>query len=166
MLMCIFLFLQSMFHTNTLCTAVALHIVCTVYISSVQTVDLFSCNLKDAGITMIAEALKKNTNIAKLSAIYNDIGDDGAKALAATLKVNTALIDIRLQKNLIGDEGVAAIAEALRGCVKPARASLLYLLLYLLLSIIIIIFLVLFLGARGVWLVCWNQRLMLVIMLT
>ncbi|XP_004343810.1 hypothetical protein CAOG_07086 [Capsaspora owczarzaki ATCC 30864] len=75
----------------------------------------------DAGAQAIAEALRANTTLKELLLHLNQIGDAGAQAIAEALKVNNTLTDLYLDENQIGDGGAQAIAEALK-----ANATLSY----------------------------------------
>lgn len=73
-----------------------------------------SNTIGDEGARALAETLKTNSALTKLSIPSNSIGDVGAKALAEALKSNSALTTLDLEGNLIGDEGAMALAEVLK----------------------------------------------------
>ena len=68
----------------------------------------------DEGATAIADALQVNTTLTELNLFGNYIGDEGALALADALKVNKTLTGLDLGCNFIGDEGAKLIADALK----------------------------------------------------
>jgi hypothetical protein len=61
----------------------------------------------------MAQVLKQNTTLQKLTLKHNSIGNHGAKMLADSLKQNTTLRSLHLLCNLIEDEGATALADAL-----------------------------------------------------
>ncbi|HXW53353.1 MAG TPA: hypothetical protein VEL47_04520 [Myxococcota bacterium] len=62
----------------------------------------------------MAEELRKNTTLIKLSLSGNNTKSDGAKCLALALENNTTLTRLKFDGDTIGGEGMAHIAELLR----------------------------------------------------
>jgi Ran GTPase-activating protein (RanGAP) involved in mRNA processing and transport len=70
-------------------------------------------NIHSNGAIMIAEGLKSNSTLKKLNLRYNTINPIGVIALAEALKYNNTLIILNLSYNYSGKDGRKAIAEAL-----------------------------------------------------
>ncbi|EGD75623.1 hypothetical protein PTSG_12468 [Salpingoeca rosetta] len=70
-------------------------------------------NLEEIGARVIAEALKKNTNMLKLNLGWNNLRAAGGRAIAEALKRNNTLHELSLSDNHLGPDGCAAIATAL-----------------------------------------------------
>ncbi len=67
-----------------------------------------------AEIQKLAEFLKEDKALKKLSLGRNNMDADGAAAIADSLKVNTTLEILNLRNNNIGDTGASDIATALK----------------------------------------------------
>eukprot|EP00201_Polytomella_parva_P018957 CAMPEP_0175074652 /NCGR_PEP_ID=MMETSP0052_2-20121109/21452_1 /TAXON_ID=51329 ORGANISM="Polytomella parva, Strain SAG 63-3" /NCGR_SAMPLE_ID=MMETSP0052_2 /ASSEMBLY_ACC=CAM_ASM_000194 /LENGTH=582 /DNA_ID=CAMNT_0016343027 /DNA_START=16 /DNA_END=1761 /DNA_ORIENTATION=- len=75
------------------------------------TLKLNSCNLNDAKIKKLMEALKTNVSVNFLDFSDNQIGDEGAQILATALALNILkdLIEIDLRDNPISDFGMTVL---------------------------------------------------------
>ena len=71
-------------------------------------------NIGDAGATSLAEAMKVNATLTQLDLWNDNIGAAGAASLAEAMKVNTTLTQLDLEQNDIGDAGAASLAEAMK----------------------------------------------------
>lgn len=75
----------------------------------------FSCGLGAQEVGVIADALRSNAVLAELEFTSNkQIGPAGVQALAEMIKVNTTLRKLSLFSCSVGDEGVRHLAAALR----------------------------------------------------
>lgn len=70
-------------------------------------------NLGDSGIVALAEALRQNKSITKLTLESTGCGDRGAKALARALLDSESMSRLDLNYCKISDVGATALAEAL-----------------------------------------------------
>ena len=77
------------------------------------TLDLVNMGINDAGIALIAEAIKGNTSLRNINLFGNQIGDLGTIALIQAIQENITLVSIILGDNPIGDPGAIAIADFL-----------------------------------------------------
>jgi hypothetical protein len=77
------------------------------------------CKIGDEGARTLAEALKVNFTLEKISLANNWIGEAGASDLAGSLKVSATLTELNLGRNRIGVGGARAVAEALKGQHRP-----------------------------------------------
>lgn len=76
---------------------------------------LINCEIKDEGAVALANALKTdNTTVSNLIIPYNKIGDEGAMAFADTLRQNTNLQELDMAGNHLTCAGAATILEALK----------------------------------------------------
>lgn len=71
-------------------------------------------SLGDAAVRALAESLKVNKGLKKLSLMSVGITAKGAQALADMLIQNSTLLELYLSDDPIGDEGGIALAHALR----------------------------------------------------
>ena len=69
--------------------------------------------LGDDGAILLANALRTNVHLKKITCASNAIGDRGAEAIAETLLENTTLQSLDLSLNWITDTGAIALASAL-----------------------------------------------------
>lgn len=90
--------------------------------SSVTELDL-RYNHIGAGVSVIAEALKVNTQLTKLELAGNHLGDQGTADVAMALKRHSALTRLGLQINDIKDAGAVALADLLRVNTKIGSVS-------------------------------------------
>ncbi len=72
-------------------------------------------HLGDKATMALAEALKVNSSLQKLTLNSNPIGDKGAKTIALGLKENKGLHELILTKCEIGDTGCSTLKEAANG---------------------------------------------------
>ncbi|XP_071941186.1 tropomodulin-2-like [Antedon mediterranea] len=70
-------------------------------------------NRKKIPICELAEGLKTNTHLLKLSMACTNINDTDAKAIADGLKGNKSLTSLNLESNFITGTGMTSIMEAL-----------------------------------------------------
>ena len=83
--------------------------------SIVEELDLRKCGIGAVGARALAESLSGHNDSLKVLVLWdNDIGDDGAQALAQMLKKNTTLEKLSLGKCGVGDRGARALSEALK----------------------------------------------------
>ena len=90
---------------------------CTI----LNTLDLSSCNIGDAGAEAIAFALETNPGcIRHLNLSCNEITQRGAIALGRALMQKKSSLDtLDLSANVVGEEGIEVLAQALkRGSIK------------------------------------------------
>eukprot|EP00668_Euglena_longa_P003466 GGOE01004055.1.p1 GENE.GGOE01004055.1~~GGOE01004055.1.p1 ORF type:complete len:342 (+),score=57.64 GGOE01004055.1:185-1210(+) len=81
--------------------------------STLQTLELPWCSVKDRGAIALGEALQFNSTLQHLQLHMDGILVRGAAALATSLKVNHSLLRLDLAGNSIGDVGAQVLAEAL-----------------------------------------------------
>jgi hypothetical protein len=78
---------------------------------ALRKLDLSDNNIGDAGVSMLAGALKVNTGLKRLDLSGNDeIDDKGAVEMANALKKNRSLTYLNLSHSQVGDEGARAFA--------------------------------------------------------
>ena len=82
--------------------------------STLKKISLDSNQINAEGAIFLADAIKSNTSLIELALTNNNIGSNGAKALAESLKINSTLKDISLHSNNIGTEGSIFIADAIK----------------------------------------------------
>ena len=87
---------------------------------------LFNNDIREAGATQLAEALRTNTTLKHLSLNRNNICDAGATQLAEALHSNTTLEHLYLLDNGITEAGVTQLADALRTNRSRLQTLLLY----------------------------------------
>mmetsp|Transcript_23039 Transcript_23039/g.33838 ORF Transcript_23039/g.33838 Transcript_23039/m.33838 type:complete len:331 (+) Transcript_23039:117-1109(+) len=92
--------------------------------STGKSLALFSSDVDDGRMRVIAKMLATNTDISTVSLWGNCIGDEGAIQIAKLLRVNCTITVLYLHNNCIGDRGAAAIAEALRANITLERLTL------------------------------------------
>lgn len=83
------------------------------YSTSIESLDLHNCMLKDVGTAKFAEELRFVPNLRNLWFQKNYIGDVGAIALSHGLKHVPLLEQLVLSRNSFKDEGTIALANAL-----------------------------------------------------
>lgn len=80
--------------------------------TTVTSLNLKGCGLKDEGIRLLCDVLKSNKTVTKLSLQNNAITDEGAKALAGLLEAS-ALVELSLGANEITNTGFIYLAQSL-----------------------------------------------------
>lgn len=80
---------------------------------TLEEVHLQKYDMRDFGMTRIAENLMENFTLTYLDLSCNRITRDGVKELAKVLKMNTAIQTLDLGYNRLEDDGAMHIAEAL-----------------------------------------------------
>eukprot|EP00049_Salpingoeca_infusionum_P000428 m.39866 g.39866 ORF g.39866 m.39866 type:complete len:847 (+) comp10365_c0_seq2:55-2595(+) len=82
--------------------------------TNVTSLDLKQCKINAQGVALIASVLRTNSSIKTLQ-LENVCADVlGAEAIANMLKVNTAVTQLFFNKNRIGCDGACAIGDALQ----------------------------------------------------
>eukprot|EP00049_Salpingoeca_infusionum_P000362 m.39379 g.39379 ORF g.39379 m.39379 type:complete len:1869 (-) comp10301_c0_seq1:353-5959(-) len=81
--------------------------------TTVKKLSLESSNLGQEGTKYLAEALKVNSSVIKLELIQCNIGEVGAKYLAEALRSHPHLQRLNVESNAIGNEGTRLLVEAL-----------------------------------------------------
>jgi hypothetical protein len=81
---------------------------------ALQTLNICSMHIGDAGAKSLAEVLRVNAVVTELYLQDNFIGSVGADALAQALRVNAVLTTLLLGSNDIGEIGASALAESLK----------------------------------------------------
>eukprot|EP00667_Euglena_gracilis_P003622 EG_transcript_3631 len=79
----------------------------------VHKITLVNNGIGPSGARALAEALKENNTLRVMSLEGNNVGNDGVRALAAALQTNNILQAIFFNDNNVGDAGVLALANAL-----------------------------------------------------
>lgn len=82
--------------------------------STIHTLYLNDCTIKDAGASIIFDSLKRNTGLKTLNLAGTTMGDTAAASFAATLGRNAALEDVDLSRTRITDRGAESLIAALR----------------------------------------------------
>ena len=81
---------------------------------NLQNVDLHSCNITDAQLLPIVDAIRGHRILEELHLVANNIGNAGCEAIATLLiDPNCNLRVLHLDSNAITDEGVTTIANSL-----------------------------------------------------
>jgi Ran GTPase-activating protein (RanGAP) involved in mRNA processing and transport len=82
---------------------------------NLQSLQLASCELGDAGVTSLCQTIKACTGLRILDLSDNGIGAEGANEFAKSLQGDCwkAMKELKLANNSIGSDGMTAIAEAL-----------------------------------------------------
>eukprot|EP00727_Mastigamoeba_balamuthi_P011077 m51a1_g6592 hypothetical protein (295) ;mRNA; f:251432-252894 len=80
---------------------------------TVTHLSLWGVGMSNAGARAIAECLVVNTSIRTLDLFGNQIGREGALALGHSFEYNHTLTDLDIGGNPLGDEGVTEIARGL-----------------------------------------------------
>ncbi|EGD72717.1 hypothetical protein PTSG_04445 [Salpingoeca rosetta] len=75
---------------------------------------LSGMNIDDAGVNVIAEALRHNDRITWLDLANNNITTAGVKALARVLLIHPRLTTLSLASNDVDDDGALCLADVLR----------------------------------------------------
>jgi hypothetical protein len=81
---------------------------------TVRKLTLTKNDISDKEVKMLSEALRVNQTLHYLELGGNLITCNGAKVLSEALKVNQTLSELYLRRNKIGDQGVEALSEALK----------------------------------------------------
>ena len=69
--------------------------------------------MDDAAAQAIAELIRKNASLQKISLYANEVGNRGAAELASAASVSKSLRDLVLGENSIGDDGGVALSQCL-----------------------------------------------------
>lgn len=75
--------------------------------------NLQKLNLTTGELSLIAEALKKNSSLLYVNLMSNNIDDKGAAIIAGVLRHNTGIGSMLLGNNMIRESGIKAIGESL-----------------------------------------------------
>jgi len=85
-----------------------------VALDRLAVVDLRACNVGDAGVAVLCDAISGAASLTALDVPFNNFSDEGATKLAEILDSSgSALIALNLDYNDIGDRGADALASAL-----------------------------------------------------
>lgn len=76
--------------------------------------DLYKHHLGNAGVMILADALRANHTLKSLNLSENKIGNDGVEYLSLALKSNCTLQSLNLSNNNIGNEGAHTLADFLQ----------------------------------------------------
>lgn len=77
----------------------------------IRELNLFLHKFDDRFTAMLAEALRHNTSVTRLSLELNEICDDGAICLADALCENRTVLEVNISSNRIGAKGLKALAQ-------------------------------------------------------
>ena len=71
-------------------------------------------DIKDKGMAVLVESLKKNRTIRSLSLAHTGLGAPSGPVLEDLLRHNSALTELDVSDNVLGEAGVVALANSLR----------------------------------------------------
>ncbi len=77
----------------------------------IRDLNLFLHKFDDHFTCLLADALKHNTSVLRLTLELNEISDIGAVALADALGVNETIKEVNISRNRIGPVGMKALAQ-------------------------------------------------------
>ena len=90
--------------------------------TSIDSLLLYGCNMKDEGIRYISQALRMpKSSLVRVALSLNGITDDGIGFVAQALRLNHALRDLYLAANAIGSQGAKELCKALVARHTPLR---------------------------------------------
>lgn len=85
------------------------------YLPKLCSINLHDCDLRDSGVTLLAEELCLLEELKEINVSKNAISAEGLQELRFALSMNHGLVALRLQNNQLGPEGALVLSGWLRG---------------------------------------------------